>query len=368
MNRYFDPSKPHHRPEGFQNLHDDFNAKSLADVLRWRWDALRTGFPSKMQVPAPRIQANADFLRANANAGHLIVPTATWVGHATVLVQIGGVTLLTDPIFSDRASPVSFAGPRRRVPPGIALDDLPHVDVVLISHNHYDHLDTASVKALAALPGGPPLFIVPLGLRTWLDAIGIENVIELDWWQTHTLMAPKGELEVMLSPARHWSGRGLGDRMATLWGGFAVFAADCHLFFAGDTGYSRDFRDLRERAARRQRPEAGGGFDLALIPIGAYEPRWFMKEQHVNVAEAVRILRDCAAKRSLGVHWGTFQLSDEALDEPPRALQRESQTAGLRADEFFVVAVGETTMIAARDQSSTATRVLPPVAEPASGG
>jgi len=158
---------------------------------------------------------------------------------------------------------------------------------------------------------------------------------------------------VMLCPAQHWSARGLGDRMATLWGGFALFAPDCHLFFAGDTGYSRDFQDLRARVADRQAPEHGGSFDIALLPIGAYEPRWFMANQHVNPAEAVKIHRDIAAKRSLGVHWGTFELTDEPLDEPPRALAREAAAAGLADDAFFVLAIGETCRIAPRQNPRT---------------
>lgn len=277
-----------------------------------------------------------------------MLPSVTWIGHATAMVQLGGITLLTDPVFSERASPFSFAGPKRHVAPGIALDQLPHVDLVLVSHNHYDHLDGASVDALARQPAGPPTFVVPLGLKAWFSTRGISSVIELDWWQTHSLSTPTHLIEIMLCPAQHWSGRGLADRMKTLWGGFAVLSNDCHLFFAGDTGYSRDFEDLRERLSERQRPDAGGGFDLALLPIGAYEPRWFMATQHVNAAEAVKIHRDVRAKASLGVHWGTFELTDEALDEPPQSLRREAASAGLEDSEFFVLAVGETRLIRRR--------------------
>ena len=342
MNPYYDPSIPHHRRDGFQNAHGDFTPRSLAEVLRWKWNAARNGLPPKPATPTPRVAPDLAFLQANAAAGAAMMPAVTWIGHASAMVQLGGLTLLTDPIFSERASPLSFAGPKRHVAPGLALGELPHVDLVLISHNHYDHLDAPSVEALAAQRGGPPLFVVPLGLKAWLAKRGAANAVELDWWQTHRVPSSAGDVDVMLSPAQHWSARGLGDRMATLWGGFAVFAPDCHLFFAGDTGYSRDFTDLRERVAERQTPARGGGFDLALLPIGAYEPRWFMDTQHVNPAEAVKIHRDIGAKRSLGVHWGTFELTDEALDEPPRALAREARDAGLRDDEFFVMAVGET--------------------------
>ncbi len=332
----------HHRAGGFQNNYHDFEPKSLAAVLRWRWGAHRAGLPPPPRTPIPAVSADLAFLHANAAAGAAMTPAVTWIGHATALAQVGGLNLLTDPIFSDRASPLSFAGPRRHLPPGVALEELPHVDLVLASHNHYDHLDTLSVQALNRQAGGPPLFIVPLGLKPWLAARGIRRAVELDWWQSHHLRTGHGGAEVTLVPAQHWSGRGLTDRMRTLWGGFAVLADDCHLFFAGDTAYSRDFADMRAHFAPRQTPALGGGFDVALLPIGSYEPRWFMAPQHVNVAEAVRIHRDLGAKRSMGVHWGTFELTDEPLDEPPRLLPAERRAQGLDDDEFFVLAVGET--------------------------
>ena len=344
MNPYYDPDKPHHRPGGFQNNHVEFQPKSLADVLRWRWNAARQGLPPPPAAPIPQVAADLAFLARNALAGRDMQPSVTWIGHATVLAQLGGLTVLTDPVFSQRASPVAFIGPRRHHPPGVALPDLPHVDLVLASHNHYDHLDAASVEALNRQAGGPPPFVVPLGLKPWLAARGVRHAVELDWWQSHRLVSPAtgGEVEVMLLPSQHWSARGLGDRMATLWGGFAVFAADCHLFYAGDTAYSRDFADVRARLAERQGEACGGGFDVALLPIGAYEPRWFMAPQHVNAAEAVQIHRDLGAKWSLGVHWGTFELSDEALDEPPRALAAARAAQGVADQAFGVLAIGET--------------------------
>lgn len=326
-------SPPHHRDGGFQNNHGDFEPKSLAEVIRWKWNAARQGLPKRPLAPIPTVAADLDFIHANRGAAQQ--PAVTWIGHATVLAQLGGINLLTDPIFSDRASPFSFAGPKREQPAGLALAALPHVDIVLVSHNHYDHLDLPSCRALSRQAGGSPLFVVPLGLRAWFRDRGLEHVVELDWWQCERL----GELEIFLVPAQHWSARGLGDRMKTLWGGFAVLAPDCHLFFAGDTGYSRDFADIRQHFADRQQ---AGGFDIALIPIGAYEPRWFMKEQHVNVEEALNIHADLGARRSLGVHWGTFELTDEALDEPPRQLQAQRPARGLTEDEFFTLAIGQT--------------------------
>jgi N-acyl-phosphatidylethanolamine-hydrolysing phospholipase D len=336
--------KPHHRPGGFQNNYVEFAGKPLADVLRWRWDANRRGLPPRPSTPIPRIEPDLAFLHANAAAGAAMRPCVTWVGHATVLAQMGGLNLLTDPMFSERASPLAFAGPKRHQPPGIALAELPHIDLVLASHNHYDHLDDASLRALHGQQGGPPLYVVPLGLEAWLAARGIRHAVELDWWDQHAV----GGVDVALVPAQHWSARGVNDRMKTLWGGFAVFAPDCHLFFAGDTGYSRDFVDIRSRFAERQAPGAGGGFDIALLPIGAYEPRWFMAEQHVNVQEAVKIHRDLGAKRSLGVHWGTFELTDEALDVPPKVLAAVRAADGMRDEEFFVLAIGETRIVPPR--------------------
>ncbi|MDP9044166.1 MAG: MBL fold metallo-hydrolase [Pseudomonadota bacterium] len=361
MNQNDDLPTSHHRAGGFQNTYADIVPKSLAEVLRWKWDAARRGLPKPPQTPTPRVAPDLQWLRANAGAGVAMQPSLTWIGHATAMVQLGGVTVLTDPIFSDRASPLPFVGPKRHVGPGIGLEDLPRIDLVLVSHNHYDHLDGASVDALARQRGGPPTFIVPLGVRKWFVERGILGVVELDWWQTHAAASPQGPTEIMLCPAQHWSGRGIADRMKTLWGGYAVFAPDCHLFFAGDTGYSRDFQDLKARVAHRQRPELGGGFDIALLPIGAYEPRWFMATQHVNAAEAVKIHRDVGAKASLGLHWGTFQLTDEPLDEPPRSLRKEVVEAGLAEGEFFVLAVGETKRLRKRESSEGDVRDEPHV-------
>ena len=348
-NPYYDATQPHHRPDGFQNRYMSFAPRGLGEVVMWKWRAMLDGLPPTPAVPTPRVEPDLAFIQANARAGAAMQPAVTWIGHATVLAQLGGLNVITDPMLTERASPVSFVGPQRAQPPGLALAQLPRIDVVLISHNHYDHLDEASVAALNAQSGGPPLFVVPLGLKPWLAALGITNAVELDWWKSHHL----GKVEIVLTPVQHWSGRGINDRLKTLWGGFAVFAPDQHLFFAGDTGYSKDFRDIRERFADRQRPGGGGGgggggFDIALIPVGAYEPRWFMNDQHVNPAEAVQIHLDLAAKRSLGVHWGTFNLTDEALDVPPSALATARREKGVRNEDFFLLAIGQTRKLPAR--------------------
>jgi len=339
------PAVPrHHRDGGFQNNHVEFEPKGLGALLQWRAQALRDGLPKPPRTPTPVVAADLAYLRANAARGVAMEPAITWIGHATMLVQAGGANILTDPIFSQRASPLAFIGPKRHVDPGIALADLPRIDVVVISHNHYDHLDDASVQALAAQPGGAPLFIVPLGLKAWFAKRDITRVVELDWWQSHTV----GALEVVLTPVQHWSGRGLTDRMATLWGGYALFGPDFHAFFAGDTAYSADFTEIRSRFAERQSAANGGGFDVALLPIGAYDPRWFMKGQHVDPAEAVQIHLDLQAKQSIGMHWGTFQLTDESLDQPPIDLATARQMHGLADAAFSVLAIGETRRFARR--------------------
>ena len=320
----------------FQNNYLDFQPKGLATLLKWRFEAVRDGLPKPPVQPTPRVPADRSFIQANARAGAAMQPAVTWIGHATTLAQLGGINVLFDPIFSERASPLSFVGPRRASAPGLLASELPRIDVVLVSHNHYDHLDDDSVRALAAQPGGSPLFVVPLGLKAWLGKRQITHAVELDWWQSVRV----GNVDIVLTPAQHWSSRSLGDRMETLWGSFALFAPDFQLFYTGDTGYSKDFADIHARLAGRH--GAGRGFDLALIAVGAYEPRWFMREQHINPAEAVQIHLDLMARTSIGTHWGTFELTDESLDEPPRALARARRERGIADDAFSVMALGET--------------------------
>jgi N-acyl-phosphatidylethanolamine-hydrolysing phospholipase D len=338
-----DPARPHHRPGGFRNNFVDFTPKGLVELLHWRALSIRDGLPRPPREPIPVVEPDLAFIHANARAGSAMQPAATWIGHATVLMQLGGLNMLTDPIFSERASPLSFVGPRRHQPPGLRLDQLPRIDLVLVSHNHYDHCDADSLLALNRQNGGAPLFVVPLGLKDWLAGLGITRAVELDWWQSHRL----DRAEVMLTPVQHWSGRGLHDRMDTLWGGFAVLTPGFDVFHAGDTGYSADFAEIRRRLAARQ---GRHGFDLALLPIGGYEPRWFMASQHVNPDESVRMHRDLGARRSLGMHWGTFELTDESLDEAPRALAQARRAGGLAEEEFFVLAIGQTERFAARPE------------------
>ena len=346
----------HHTARGFQNTHGAQVSRGFSDLLRWRWNAWREGLPPPPAQPTPVQAPNLALLQhyapawrqQQAHGGAAPTPTVTWIGHASALVQAGGLQVLTDPIFSERASPVSWAGPKRHQAPGVALQDLPPIDVVVISHSHYDHLDKPSLLQLYARSqqtGHATAFLVPLGLKEVLHGWGIAaGVQELDWWQS----ARVAGTDFFLVPVQHWSARSLWDRNHTLWGGWAVLGPDLHWYFAGDTGYSPDFAQTRQHFAERQTPGQGGGFDLALLPVGAYAPRWFMQHQHVNPLEAVRIHQDLGAKRSLGVHWGTFELTDEPLDQPPRDLQAARSAAGLAPPDFFVLAVGETQALTAR--------------------
>ena len=314
-----------HGPDGYRNNYPHADKESF---WAWKVEQWRDGLPPKPPPGGwnlPYVKADVAALRApEAN------PSVTWIGHATMLVRLAGKNILFDPTFSERASPFTFAGPKRVVPLPIEIAELPRIDVVLISHNHYDHLDLFSVMHLAALPQGSPRFLVPLGLKAWFAALGITRVDEYDWWQD----TREGDLHITFVPVQHWSKRRLDDANQTLWGGWVVEGEGVKLIHAGDTGYSKDFRDIGERL---------GPFDMAFIPIGAYAPRWFMKVMHVDVPEAVQIREDLKAARAIGIHWGTLEgLTDEPLDEPPAVLARQRAERGLSQVEFDVLKIGET--------------------------
>ncbi len=288
--------------------------RSLGDVLKWRRSAPDNRWPSSVEVVPVVPDARVDGLRV------------TMVGHATLLIQIGGLNILTDPVWSERASPLSFAGPRRVTTPGIRLDDLPPIDVILLSHNHYDHLDMAALRALHA--GHRPPIVTPLGN----DAIihrGISNarVLTGDWGDAIEI-APGAKAHIV--PALHWSSRGPRDRRMALWGGFVVAAAGKLVYFAGDTGYGTGniFREIGERF---------GAVDLAILPIGAYDPRWFMAAQHCDPEEAVQIFEDVGAKAAVGMHWGTFKLTDESRNEPASRLTSALAARGIDPARFIAM-------------------------------
>jgi L-ascorbate metabolism protein UlaG (beta-lactamase superfamily) len=282
----------------------------------------RRRWPAEVPVPTRPLPS----LRG---ADDLIV---TFIGHATLLLQTPQGAVLTDPIYSKRASPVAFAGPRRVRAPGVALDDLPPLCAVLVSHNHYDHCDLATLRALDRRSS--PLFLTPLGNAPLLRSAGLGRVQELDWWQE----AAAGPLPIRVTPAQHFAARGPLDRNRALWGGFLIGAGGHRAFFAGDTGYASHFREIRERC---------GPIRLALLPIGAYEPRWFMKDIHMDPAEAVQAHLDLQADLSVAMHFGTFQLTPEGIDEPPARLRQALAAAGVPEARFRTLEVGESLSVPA---------------------
>jgi N-acyl-phosphatidylethanolamine-hydrolysing phospholipase D len=327
------PSKPapHHRENGgFRNPWPNAQLHGLKDFLRWRFGGGR----DKNIAPTPPVESfpsrRPSVVYPRASAGYRSV---TWVGHSTVLLQLGPLNVLTDPMWSDRASPVQWAGPHRLMPPGIDFDALPEIDLVLQSHNHYDHLDERTTKRLVErFPQAS--WLCPLRLGRLLRSWGVRHLVERDWWQT--VETPM--FTATCTPAQHFSSRGLGDRDETLWCGWTLAADNVRVLFAGDTGLHPEFGAIADRA---------GPFDLVMLPIGAYEPRWFMGTVHMNPEDAVAAYRELIANASatppcLGLHWGTFRLTDEPMQEPPERFARLWAAAGLPAGANWTFAHGET--------------------------
>jgi L-ascorbate metabolism protein UlaG (beta-lactamase superfamily) len=250
----------------------------------------------------------------------------TFLGHASFLIHTPAAAVLIDPVYSRRAGPFSLAGPRRSRAPGVRLEDLPPISHLLVSHNHYDHCDLPTLRWLARR--FQPQVVTPLGNGPLLRLAGLTTVAELDWWEATTA----GTLPVTVTPAQHFSARTPFDRNAALWGGFLLETGPARILFAGDSGYGPHFREIGSRLPP---------IELALLPIGAYEPRWFMKDIHMNPAEAVQAFRDLEARRALGMHFGTFQLTPEGIDEPVRDLSVALNKQGVRAESFRVLEVGE---------------------------
>ena len=232
---------------------------------------------------------------------------AVWIGHSTFLIKKNGITILTDPIFSDRASPFKNIGPRRLIPPAILLDELPKIDYVTISHNHYDHLDIDSLVSISKLYP-QTVFLVPAGDKKLLKRKKIKNIYEFKWWESFN----GKDIVLTFTPVQHWSKRGLFDRNQSLWGGWNIAFKDYSIFHAGDTGYSQDFIDTKLKL---------GSPKYAFIPIGAYDPEWFMSSSHVNPEDAVQIMIDLEAEKGFGMHWATFTLTDEDTLEPKQRLK-----------------------------------------------
>ncbi|MGA9588107.1 MAG: MBL fold metallo-hydrolase [Terracidiphilus sp.] len=312
-NRYYTgPVTDHFDGKQFYHAGLPSTDKSLLELLRWKVFSKPARWPEA-------IAAQSD-LKPDAHVEGLRIIA---IGHSSLLIQAAGLNILVDPVWSDRTSPFTWAGPIRHNPPAVSLADLPPIHAVLVTHNHYDHMDTTTIAALWRVH--KPMVISPLGNDTVIckDAPDVE-VQTGDWWQTFNL---SDHVRATIVPAYHWSARNLGDRRFALWGGFILETPDGVIYCAGDTGYQdgRIFPEIRKRC---------GDPLVAILPIGAYEPRWFMKSQHTDPAQAIQIAIDCGAQHLLGVHWATFQLTDEPWEEPAQLLEsamRDQKTIDLTA-------------------------------------
>ena len=320
-------SPAHHTGNGFKNLYIEDPKKNFFDYMRMKYfgdDDWANHASRAAEVPVKSLDANT--LTTPPEGLRL-----SWLGHSTFLLQTGNTNILTDPVFSDRASPLSFAGPKRYVRHVTDYGALPTIDYVVISHNHYDHLDRTAIERL----GNAPVYLVPLGIKQWLVESGIEDsrVKEFDWWDEVTF----SDMHVAALPSQHWSARGLGDRRETLWASWLLTLDARKIWFAGDTGYnSVQFAEIGQYA---------GGIDLALIPIGGYLPRDFMSPYHVDPLEALKIHKDVRSAFSVGMHWGTFPLTAEGPIDPVEELNRQKDAHDVAADAFVSIAIGETILL-----------------------
>ena len=311
------PISDHYDGSHFYNR--DAEGNSWPAVFKF----LFTGLWEKADWPTARTNPVAEPIPARVTEGL----RATYINHATVLIQVDGLNILTDPIWSERASPVTFAGPKRIREPGFAIEDLPAIDLIVVSHNHYDHMDTASLRALREHQSREPVIVSGLGNAGLLRSLGYDNAIELDWDESTDV----GSSKVHFVECQHQSARGLHDRMRTLWGSFVIETSQGPIYFAGDTGYSPHFADQGERY---------GPFALSIIPIGAYEPRYFMKAMHLNPSEAVAAHKDLKSEQSLGIHFGVFQLTWEGIDQPVIDLEVSLADQAVDPSAFWVLEPG----------------------------
>lgn len=310
-------STKHHLANGYRNLDPSYDYTLFgraASLVRRAWQRI----PERGTPPA--VLAN-DGAELRANGTH---PTMTWVGHATMLVQLDGVNILTDPIWSERTGPYGI-GPRRLVPPGVRFEDLPPIHAVIISHDHYDHLDRATVLRLAR--EHHPTFFVPLGIGTWLRHEGVQNVVELDWWDAQIYRG----VTFIATPAQHGSGRTLADQNERLWASWAVLGARERFFFGGDTGYTPGMAEIGRRL---------GPFDVAVLPIGGYSAFNVRHPNHLSPEESVQLFEDLRAKLLVPMHWGTFALNREPYREPPDRLLAEALRRGLE-EQVAILSPGQ---------------------------
>jgi L-ascorbate metabolism protein UlaG (beta-lactamase superfamily) len=314
------PRSDHFDGRRFFNPHGNTD-RGFRDL--WRWRRTRTPVPWPESLPLQPYPPPPDVIDPARVA-------VTMIGHATFLVRTSDAVWLTDPVFTTHAGPFGRLGPRRVREPGLSLDSLPALDFILVSHSHYDHLQLASLHACALR--GTPTIVAPLGLGAYLAGRGFSRIVELDWWDE----AAVGEARVTCVPAQHFSARTPWDRNLTLWCGFVVRTPQAAVYFAADSGYSPQFLEIGRRCSP---------IDVGLIPIGAYEPRWFMKPMHMNPEEAVQVHRDVGARHSVAMHFGVFHLTDEGIDDPIRGLERAREAAGVRPEQFRVIDFGETVVL-----------------------
>jgi N-acyl-phosphatidylethanolamine-hydrolysing phospholipase D len=317
------PGQPaHHVQGGFRNLDPAFTRASgwtrWTFIIRRSWQSIT----APRLFDAPRVANDGASLRSVPPS-----PSITWIGHATLLVQVAGLSVLTDPQWSARAGPTSWIGSKRLTSPGVAFEALPRIDVVVISHDHYDHLDLPTVKRLAA--AHDPLFLVPLGLKAWFADNGMTHVEELDWWQERQYRG----VRFVCVPAQHFSQRSLWDGNRRLWASWVIAGEDRRLYFGGDTGYFAGFKEAGRRL---------GPFDVAALAIGAYMPPEIMKWVHTTPEEAVAAFVDLDARVMLGMHWGTFDLGEEPLDEPPVRMLAEIRRRDIDPGRAWILKIGET--------------------------
>jgi N-acyl-phosphatidylethanolamine-hydrolysing phospholipase D len=303
----------------------------FVDFLKWSLGERRRGADRPDPDPATFVRVAPDFVVPRAGPAQL---TITWVGHTSFLIQIAGLNVLIDPIWSERASPVQFAGPRRWVPAAVEFDRLPPIDVIVLSHDHYDHLDAGTVSRIAKRYPAAAWY-APLGVGALLRQRGAREVVERDWWQESTI----GSLRLICVPAQHFSGRTLGTRNKTLWCGWALRSGHRSLFFAGDTALHPEFGAITERC---------GPFDMAILPIGAYDPRWFMGSVHMDPDDCMKALAQISAAQGgrrlimTASHWGTFKLTDEPMDEPPEKMRERWRASGRDSNDLWILRHGET--------------------------
>ncbi len=311
----------HHSDNGFINTDPDFEEAPITEMAPWVMEKFGNIFSKTPKVDIPRFYNDGSIFKEQKPY------TVTWIGHSTVLIQMEGKNILTDPVWAESAGPFRWGGSPRISDPGLDFSKLPPLDAVLISHNHYDHLDQSTIENIA--DNHPNVkFFVPLRVRDWFEDKGIQNVEELDWWEGVTFNG----LKIICMPAQHFSGRWINDKNQTLWCSWAVLGKK-KLYFTGDSGYCSHFKHIGKNF---------GPFDLTMIPIGAYEPRKLMKPVHMNPAEAVQTSMDLRGKKMLGIHWGTFVMTDEPMDEPPQKLYEAVDAQKFPHDDFWIFKLGET--------------------------